>query len=117
MMLVKRMVTKAFGADAIHAQEARAQSHAKSNPYKNNNANQNTSDVVETIWVGMSTAQLVKTFGPALTKQYSGTREIWTYLNLRGQGAKTAIAIQNGIVVNWQDIRATGPARFAAPSP
>lgn len=115
MLLVKKMLSRAFGVEAINPQDAPKQ--RKTNPYKNNSANQNSLDIVETIWVGMSTAQLVKSFGPALTKQYRGTQEIWTYLNLNGQGTQTAIAIENGVVVNWQDSRRDMSARFAAPAP
>lgn len=116
MLLVKKMLAKAFGFDAMPPQTA-SPKHRKTNPYKNNSANQNSLDIVETIWVGMSSAQLMKSFGPALTKQYRGNQEIWTYLNLNGQGTQTAIAIENGVVVNWQDSRRDMSARFAAPAP
>jgi hypothetical protein len=115
MMLVKKMLSKAFGVDAINPQNAPQQ--RKQNPYKNNSANQNSLNIVETIWVGMSTAQLIKSFGPALTKQYRGTQEIWTYLNMSGQGTQTAIAVENGIIVNWQVNRPDAAAHFATPAP
>jgi hypothetical protein len=115
MFLVKRMLSKAFGVNMPNPQNADRQK--KPNPYKNNSANQNSLDIVDTIWVGMSVAQLLKSFGPALTKQYRGSREIWTYLNLKGQGTQTAVAIENGSVVNWQDMRSPTTARFAAPAP
>lgn len=115
MYFAKRMMSKAFGVDTTQAQQTSTQ--RKSNPYKNNSANQNSVDVVETIWVGMSTAQLVKSFGPALTKQYSGNREIWTYLNMSGQGTQTAVAVENGTIINWQVVRPSANARFAAPAP
>ena len=113
MSFAKRIMSRALG---IEAKAAPSGSQKKSYPYKNNSANQNRSgtDIVETIWVGMKAEQLVQSLGPALTKQYQGNREIWTYLNLKGQGTQTAIALQNGVVVNWQDIRQNPAARFAA---
>lgn len=76
-------------------------------PYKTNSANQNAQNELPaagSIWVGMSINQLLQSIGPALTKQYRGSREIWTYLNLHGQGTKTAVAIENGTVIHWQDM-------------
>lgn len=86
------------------------------NPYKTNSANQNALGAAGTIWVGMRTSQLLESIGPALTKQYRGSREIWTYLSLHGQGTKTAVAIENGAVINWQDMHtnAYNPVRSRA---
>lgn len=115
MYLVKRMLAKAFGAGPINSQPH--QNPKNWNPNRTSSANQNRQDIVETMWVGMSASQLVNSLGPALTKDYSGNREIWTYLNLKGQGTKTAVAIENGIVVNWQDmpVNAYMPQRAPAP--
>lgn len=115
MYLAKRVISKAFGVDAISPKSAQPQ--RKSNPYKTNSANQNSQDVVDTIWVGMSVDQLLKSFGEALTKQYVAGGEVWTYLNLNGQGTQTAITIRNGMIVTWQDIRPRAAAPFAAPAP
>lgn len=115
MYLAKRMLSKAFGVDAINPKGANAP--RKQNPYKNNSANQNNADVVDTIWVGMSVHQLLKSFGEALTKQYVANGEIWTYLNLNGQGTRTAITIKNGVIANWEDIRPRVSAPYAAPAP
>lgn len=86
---------------------------SRSHPYKTNSANQN-SDRSALIRIGMTTQELVKAIGPALTRQYDGPREIWSYLNLKGSGIRTHIAIQNGVVLNWQDIHPQGARRFGA---
>jgi len=98
---------------SYHALALSDDNQAKYNPYKTNSANQNKTDAPGTIKVGMTTAQVVQSLGPALTKQYDGNREIWTYLNLKGQGIRTHIAIQDGVVVNWQDVRPNAAPRFA----
>lgn len=58
-------------------------------------------DIVDTVWAGMSAAQLQKNFGAPQNKYMSGTQEIWTYTNLNGQNRETSITLENGVVTRW----------------
>lgn len=116
--LVKRMLAKAFGADMLdpqaHNRTTPQQRPSSSQPYSQRTANQNTLDVVETMWVGMSADQLRAAFGVPLSKENIAGGEVWIYANLNGQGVQTAITIQNNLVAHWQDIR-TPPSSRASP--
>ena len=107
MYLVKRALAKSFG------QMPQQNSQHPQQPYQrpqSSHPRPPQHDVVETIWAGMTTDQLRTTFGTPQSKENSDGREIWVYSNLNGQGTRTAITIQNGVIKQWQDIRDTLPS-------
>lgn len=99
MFLVKRALAKSFGSmqdgqQSAQPQNRRAEGH----------------DIVETIWAGMSTAQLRNTFGRPKTINPATNGEVWIYTGLNGVGIDTAVTIENNLVKHWHDIRDTLPA-------
>jgi hypothetical protein len=99
MYLVKRALTKSFGSMQGAQQPPRPQ-----------NQRAEGHDIVETIWAGMSTAQLRTSFGAPKTINPATNGEVWIYTGLNGQGIDTAITIENNSVKHWQNIRDTLPA-------
>lgn len=112
MYLIKRALTRAFGNMPQQSQN-RAQQNAPHYPPRNTPPSQ---DVVETIWAGMSIAQLQQAFGAPSSKQVTASGEIWTYSNLNGYGIQTAITIEGGAVKSWVDSR-PAPQSFPSPQP
>ena len=107
MYLVKRALSKALGGHMPGAQN-RTRPHPSSqtsqqNTYSRPTSHQNQDDVVETIWVGMSTDQLRRSFGAPLQRETVANGEIWSYANLNGQGIQTRVAIHKHAVTGWQD--------------
>lgn len=111
MYLVKRALSKAFNGQMPQTPRGhqRQSQQPSKNTYAHTSANQNHHDVVETMWVGMSTEQLRRSFGWPLQKETSVEGEVWIYANLNGQGTQTSITIQNAAVTGWQDFRAEQP--------
>lgn len=96
-MLVQRMLKRAFGAATAQHPDTMGNTPSP-HPAPNDN-------VVETIWAGMPAPQLRRTFGEPRTVNMTQNGEVWTYANLNGQGTRTAITIERGIITTWQDIR------------
>jgi len=102
--LVRRALAKAFGGTNPMQQQGQQQRghQPHANP-RQPRQTANNSDVVETIWAGMSATQLRTSFGMPQSKQNIQGGEIWVYANLNGQGTETEITIENGIVSGWKD--------------
>jgi len=96
--LIKRAMKRAFGNVADFDQQAQqdqrtGQAHRP--PH--------SADIIETLWDGMSTSQLVASYGqPDQKYRENQTREIWTYMRMTGRTAPTEITIENGSVTKWQ---------------
>jgi hypothetical protein len=95
--LVKRALARAFG----NVQQSQQSSRTHADPYQQSSSTGH--DVVETIWAGMGVNQLRTAFGTPQSKQNIQDGEIWTYANLNGQGTETAITIQDGVVISWEN--------------
>lgn len=91
--MVKRILARAFGNMPSSNNH---QPHTDSR-----SANQNSNDVVETIWAGMSATQLRATFGTPFKKENVKSGEIWTYANLNGIDTETDVSIKDNQVTNW----------------
>ena len=96
--LVKRALARMFGQMQQQKQQS-SRTHA--DPYQQSSSTGH--DVVETIWAGMGVNQLRTAFGTPQSKQNIQDGEIWTYANLNGQGTETAITIQDGVVISWEN--------------
>ena len=103
--LIKRALSRAFGGQNPF-DPASPHSHRHDQPTRQHDAN-----VIETIWVGMKTDQLLKNFGSPQSKQVIPYGAVWTYANLNGAaGTETEVTIQHDAVVSWQDKRREPPA-------
>jgi len=109
--LVKRALTRTFGNMPQQTENGAQQNHTQ-NTYNPSP----THDVVETIWAGMSVAKLKRTFGAPVRTQNVAGGEVWTYTNLNGHGTETAITIQNGVVLGWQDTPHPAPPSLSPTS-
>lgn len=106
--LVRRALTKTFGQMNGPQPDVSRHPHA---PRPTPSRPTQQSDIIETIWVGMSTAQLRQSFGEPTTIQRNGAREIWSYPRLDGQhGHTTEITVENGLITKWQDVEDTLPS-------
>jgi len=96
LFMVRRIIARAFG----NIQEA--QNNATP-PHRH----QNDGSVIETIWAGMTTTQLTRTYGEPERKNKIGPdSEVWTYSNFEGSPLPTDVTIQHGKVTGWARAKA-----------
>lgn len=93
LFMLKRALSRAFGnMEGLDS----AQNAPQPRKY------QNDGSVVETLWAGMTPAQLTATFGPPSSKNKTGPNsEVWTYSMFGGKPDPTQITIENGMVTGW----------------
>ncbi|HNQ92443.1 MAG TPA: hypothetical protein PKI93_05865 [Alphaproteobacteria bacterium] len=93
LFMLKRALSRAFGnLEGLEGSQGTPQPRR----YPNDGS------VVETLWAGMSAAQLTATFGPPDLKNKTGPNsEVWTYSTFNGKPEPTAVTIQNGKVTSW----------------
>jgi len=93
--LIKRAMKRAFGNVADFDQQAQQTRQAHRPPH--------SADIIETLWDGMTTSQLIASYGQPDQKYRDGqAREIWTYTRMTGRTDPTEITIENGSVTKWQ---------------
>lgn len=61
----------------------------------------NNDNVIDTLWVGMTTDQLIKSFGTPESKTITSSAEEWTFLNINGPDTTTIVTIRNNAVSGW----------------
>lgn len=100
--LVKRLLTKVFGQmnRPVDREKPKNQSSDIFGVSRGQAPDQN---VVETIWVGMTTSQLIAAFGHPQRTEKKGPQDIWVYTNITGNGAETAISLFQNRISDWQN--------------
>lgn len=108
--LVRRALTKAFGQMNVPQQGTSHQTRHQPHPTAEQPPRAPQGDIIETIWVGMSTEQLRQSFGEPTTIKRNGQIEIWSYPRLDGQqGHTTEVTLENSVITKWQDVEDTLP--------
>ncbi|HOO49884.1 MAG TPA: hypothetical protein PLK94_01200 [Alphaproteobacteria bacterium] len=96
--LIKRALQRAFG------DVASMQAEAQNDPTRAARHG-NTSDIIETIWIGMSADQLRMTFGaPTSKEKVSFTQENWIYQKWQGRDTPTKVTLENNKVTSWEEL-------------
>ncbi|MDY0029040.1 MAG: hypothetical protein RBR86_03760 [Pseudobdellovibrionaceae bacterium] len=97
--LIKRALQRAFGDVA-----AMRQAGTQNDPSRAAN-HSSTSDIIETIWIGMSSDQLRMTFGaPTSKEKLSFTQENWIYQKWQGRDTPTKVTLENNRVTSWEEL-------------
>ncbi|MEK7802243.1 MAG: hypothetical protein AAB276_07305 [Pseudomonadota bacterium] len=113
--LFKRMMKRVFELNVPQPQATptpqKPAEQAPYAPYKPYTNADNSAQIIDTIWVGMSDVELSNIFGApdARDSHIAQGEEIWTYNTMRGMDGVTRVTLSNGLIKNWATEKQPSP--------